>query len=235
MGQKNTKSKISSTSQQSANVIDESDKKLELSFEHNKMEIENKENIRMAIDDDAKPFYRIASNISEKSDVLSSFITDDEKESVISDIELKETTNQLTDRTSILIKDRTNENLGEESETYVENRKITKKVKKVIFADQVLFIRGDERIQIPLTRIKSANETSIRISGFTKLLTDKIDEKNASKSKSKKFKFNNQSSRKNSLSNQSQENNIDTNQLRTWGLIKENTFYGLEKETAIET
>jgi hypothetical protein len=250
MGQKNAKSKISSTSQES-NSIDETEEKLDISFENNKLELENKENIKTSICEDDKHFYRISSNISERSEILSSVCTDDEKESVISDIELKESTSQffsiyvensnqnsntITHRNSILIKDQTSDNIGEENELYLENRKNDKKAKKVIFADQVLFIRGDERIQIPLTRIASANDSPIKVAGFSKLLTNKIEEKTAnnSKNKTKKFKFHNQSSRKNSLTN-SFQTNIDTNQLGTWSLIKENTFYGLEKETAIKT
>ena len=123
----------------------------------------------------------------------------------------------------------TNDIQNEFDDFSLDNRKMGKKVKKVIFADQVLFIRGDERLQIPLTRISSAND-SIRISGFSKLLSNKIEEKSLAKNKSKKFKFNNQSRRKNSLTN-SHQANLDTSQLKKWNLIKENTFF-FEKETA---
>ena len=48
MGQKNAKSKISSTSQES-NSTDETEEKLDHSFDHNKLELENKENIKTSM------------------------------------------------------------------------------------------------------------------------------------------------------------------------------------------
>ena len=118
-----------------------------------------------------------------------------------------------------------------------------KKVKKVIFADQVILIRGDERLQIPLTRISSAGDTSNRFTSFSKLLTNKIEETTVTKIKSKKIKFQNESSRKNSLTTQMQagasssaSDMVDSNtKVKSWNLFKENTFYGIDKETSVHS